>query len=179
MEHSLDTLEAILARHASALAEDFTPYRNHACRVVHVCAALAERELCDETLEKMQIAVAFHDLGIWTDRTFDYIAPSMQRAREYLYANKRVAWVPEIDAMILEHHKLRKYSAQPGWLVEAFRRADWVDVTYGARSFGLPRSLVRDLFRRYPDHGFHRRLVQLSVQRASQHPLSPLPMMRY
>jgi hypothetical protein len=176
---SLTTLDEILERHAAALGADFTAYRNHAYRVAHVCAALVERELSGDALEKLQIAVAFHDLGIWTDRTFDYIAPSMQRAREYLHANGRFDWLPEIDAMILEHHKLRRYQAQPGWLVEAFRRADWVDVTYGARSFGLSRSLVRDLFRRYPDEGFHRRLVQLSLQRASEHPLSPLPMMRY
>jgi hypothetical protein len=172
---SLDTLDAILERHAAALGADFTPYRNHAYRVINFCAALSTSEAAQ--LEKMQIAVAFHDLGIWTDHTFDYLAPSRERARAYL--SGRVDWQPEIDAMILEHHKVRAYRAQPDWLVEPFRRADWIDVTYGTRSFGLPRSLVRDLFTRYPDDGFHKRLVQLTLQRMRQHPLSPVPMMRF
>ncbi|HEX5658339.1 MAG TPA: hypothetical protein VFX59_14150 [Polyangiales bacterium] len=172
----LDTLDAILEQHSDALGADLTPYRNHAYRVINLCAALSSDE--PARLEKMQIAVAFHDLGIWTDRTFDYLVPSLQRAHAYLTTHNR-EWQPEIEAMILEHHKLRTYRAQPDWLVEAFRRADWVDVTYGARAFGLPRSLVRDLFARYPDTGFHRRLVQLTLQRTASHPFSPLPMMRF
>jgi HD superfamily phosphodiesterase len=32
-------------------------------------------------LEKIAAAAVFHDLGIWTDRTFDYIAPSIALAR--------------------------------------------------------------------------------------------------
>jgi hypothetical protein len=36
--------------------------------------------------EKIAIAGVFHDLGIWTNKTFDYIAPSVVLAREYLAA---------------------------------------------------------------------------------------------
>ncbi len=178
LDRSLDTLDAILERHADALGPDRTPYRHHAYRVINFCAALASAP-SDEALEKMQIAVAFHDLGIWTDHTFDYLPPSRGRAGAYLRASGREAWLPEIDAMILEHHKLRRYKENSGWLVEAFRRADLVDVSYGARAFGLPRALVRDVYARYPDEGFHARLVQLAWQRFKQHPLSPLPMMRF
>jgi len=184
---ALDTLDAVLERHADALGTDLVPYRHHAYRVVNFCAALSAQGSRTEprvstpqpdALQKITIAVAFHDLGIWTDHTFDYLAPSMRLAREHLSAHGRAAWIPEIDAMILEHHRVRACRDHPGWLVEAFRRADWVDVTYGARAFGLPRSLVRDCFAHFPDQGFHRRLVQLTLQRARTHPLSPLPMMR-
>jgi hypothetical protein len=174
---SLDTLDAILERHTGALGGDFTPYRNHAYRVINFCAALSTEDVAQ--LEKMQIAVAFHDLGIWTDHTFDYLAPSIERARTFLAEQGRVAWQAEIEAMILEHHKVRTYRAQPEWLVEPFRRADWIDVSYGARSFGVPRSLVRDLFARYPDTGFHKRLVQLTLERMKDKPFSPLPVMRW
>jgi hypothetical protein len=174
---SLDTLDTILERHTDALGADFTPYRNHAYRVINFCAALSTDEAAQ--LEKMQIAVAFHDLGIWTDHTFDYLEPSIARARTYLTDAGRSAWLPEIEAMILEHHRVRSYRAQPDWLVEPFRRADWIDVTYGTRSFGVPRSLVRDLFTRYPDTGFHRRLVELTLERMKHKPLSPLPVMRW
>jgi hypothetical protein len=31
-------------------------------------------------LEKIAVAAVFHDLGIWTNKTFDYIAPSVALA---------------------------------------------------------------------------------------------------
>jgi len=44
-------------------------------------------------VEKIAAAAVFHDLGIWTDRTFDYIAPSIAIAREYLVARAREDWI--------------------------------------------------------------------------------------
>ena len=35
-------------------------------------------------LNKGAVAVAFHDLGIWTDNTLDYLPPSVNRAKTYL-----------------------------------------------------------------------------------------------
>jgi hypothetical protein len=184
----LDTLDELLERHAAALGADLVPYRHHAYRVLNFCAALwtessrgAGASSTDEPQqrEKMAIAVAFHDLGIWTDRTFDYLPPSIRLAREHLLAHGQAEWVPEIELMILEHHKLRRYRGHEGWLVEAFRQADWVDVSYGARSFGLPRSLLRDAFAQFPDQGFHRRLLELTLERSKTKPFSPLPMLRF
>lgn len=64
-------------------------------------------------------------------------------------------------------------------LVDAFRRADLVDVSLGLMRSGLPRSFVRDVRRAFPNAGFHRRLLALGAQRARSHPLSPLPMLRW
>ena len=80
--------------------------------------------------------------------------------------------------MVLEHHKLRPFRGDPEGLVEPFRRADWVDVTYGLVSFGLPRRLLREVFAVWPDAGFHKRLFELELTRLRTHPLSPLPMLR-
>lgn len=68
------TLDELLHAHAAALGGDFTGYRNHTHRVVNLCVALSSGE--PEELQKMAIAAAFHDLGIWTDGTFDYLPPS-------------------------------------------------------------------------------------------------------
>ena len=57
-------------------------------------------------LQKMAIAAAFHDMGIWTDGTFDYLQPSIGLAGEHLARSGRPEWTPEITAMILEHHKI-------------------------------------------------------------------------
>ena len=126
----------------------------------------------------MAIAAAFHDLGIWTEKTFDYLAPSESLARAYLGESGKTEWVSEITAMIHEHHKITRYKSNPTWLVEAFRKADSVDVSLGLITFGLPRSFVREVLSEFPNAGFHKRLVQLSFSRLLSHPLSPLPMYR-
>ena len=170
------TLDAILDDHAKALGADFTSYRNHTYRVANLCAAQASGGA--EALEKIGIAAAFHDLGIWTDHTFDYLQPSVRLAQAGLAAAGRGVWTPEITEMILEHHKVTRYRTNPGWLVEPFRRSDWIDVTRGALRFGTSRTLIANLYARWPSAGFHRRLVQLELGHLRKHPLNPLPVFR-
>jgi hypothetical protein len=173
---AIATLDELLDAHAGALGPDFAGYRNHTYRVVNLCVAQASGEA--ESLEKMAIAAAFHDLGIWTDRTFDYLRPSVGLATAHLARIGRTSWQPEIAAMIGQHHKLSRYRGDPAWLVEPFRRADAADVSRGLVTFGLPRRLVGELFTVWPSAGFHRRLVRLALARARTHPWNPLPMVR-
>lgn len=169
-------LDAILAAHSDAIGADFARYRNHCYRVANLCAA----RLPDDagTLERVAIAAAFHDLGIWTHHTFDYLEPSVALAQSYLADHGRLDWEPEIVAAIRQHHKLTKYSGTDGPIVEAFRRADWTDVTGGLLRFGTPRSFVRQLNVRWPTLGFHRLLVRLELRHLRAHPLNPLPVFR-
>jgi len=169
-------LDEVLHAHVGVLGRDFAGYRNHTYRVVNLCVAQSSGG--PEQLEKIAIATAFHDLGIWTDRTFDYLPPSVRLARAYLVGAGRVEWTAEISEMILEHHKISRYRGTPGWLVEPFRRSDWVDVTRGLVTFGLSRSLLREISSMWPSAGFHRRLVDLELTRLRTHPWNPLPMMR-
>lgn len=170
-------VEDILATHAGVLGADFVAYRNHVYRVSNLCLLLAEEQAV--SLDKLAVTAAFHDLGIWTHGTFDYIPPSLELARAHLAQKGQDDWEPEVGAAIVHHHQLRAYAAQDKPLVELFRRADWVDVSLGVRSFGVPRAALRELFARFPDQGFHKRLVQLTLKRAARHPLSPLPMLRF
>jgi hypothetical protein len=126
----------------------------------------------------MAIAAAFRDLGIWTAGTFDYLPPSMALAEAHLRRIGRAEFVPEVTAMIESHHKVSAATGAVGSLVEPFRRADWVDVTFGLRGFGLARPFIARVLRQWPDAGFHWRLVQLSARRLVTHPLRPLPMFR-
>lgn len=171
------TLDTILAAHATALGRDVAGYRNHAYRVVNFCAAFSSHE--PARVEVMATAAAFHDLGIWTAGTFDYLAPSIALARTWLLDHDRPDLIPEVTAMIDQHHKVSHVDAPAAALVEPFRRADWVDVTSGARRFGLPVEVVDRVRRHWPDEGFHWRLAQLSARRLLSHPLSPLPMLRW
>jgi hypothetical protein len=169
----IPTIDDVLNDYATALREDFSGYRNHVYRVVNLCVAMVGRS----ELEKVAVAAAFHDLGIWTNGTFDYIAPSIALAHDYLVAHAREDWIAEIEGMIADHHKITS-EANPDSLIEAFRRADWIDVTRGLRRFGIPRSFVARLFVTWPDAGFHWRLVTLTLDRFRSHPLTPLPMVK-
>jgi hypothetical protein len=175
MLKEIATLDELLEAHAAELGRDFTAYRNHTYRVVNLCVALSSDD--PGQLQKMAIAAAFHDLGIWTDGTFDYLQPSIRLASAHLAHTGREEWVPEITEMILQHHKISAWKGRPDWLVEPFRRADWIDVTR-LRTFGLPRSLLKEIFAAWPGAGFHRKLVQLELGRLRTHPWSPLPMVR-
>jgi hypothetical protein len=181
----LDTvapLDRVLEKHAVELGEDFTAYRNHCYRVLNLCAAQSPGDSLQsgDALEKFALAAAFHDLGIWTAHTFDYLAPSAALACDHLACTGRGAG-EEITAMIHEHHRITSYrgTGAGAGLVETFRRADWVDVSLGVLSFGLPRARLRAIFARWPNAGFHRRLAQLTWQRFRRHPLSPIPVLKW
>lgn len=169
-------LDELLAQHAAAMGSDAVPYRNHAYRVANLCIAFASRD--PDTVHKIAIAAALHDMGIWTNRTFDYLKPSIELARTHLERVGKVEWTAEVTTMILEHHKISPYRGRADWLVESFRKSDWIDVTGGLRSFGVPRVRLQGLQRQWPDAGFHRGLVMQELKRLRTHPWSPLPMFR-
>lgn len=174
---ALPTLDGLLDAHAASLGEDAIGYRHHAYRVANFYWLLAPGDA--DALEKLSIAVAFHDLGIWAARTFDYLPPSRELARAHLQASGRTGWCDEVDAMIDAHHKIQQTPPGTHASVEAFRRADWVDVSRGLRRFGLSRAAVREVIAAFPNAGFHRRLAALTLRRLWRHPLDPLPMMHW
>ncbi len=88
-------------------------------------------------------------------------------------------WIAEIEAMIADHHKVTTSRANPQLLVESFRRADWIDVSCGLRMFGVPRTFIAAVAATWPDAGFHRRLVELTIDQWWKHPLNPLPMVKW
>ena len=128
-----------------------------------------------EEIEKIAIAAAFHDLGIWTDRTFDYLSPSANLARAYLTNSGRAEWIPEITETIFGHHKVSRYRGRDGWLVEPFRRADWMDVSMGVITFGLSRRLLEAALSLWPRAGFHKRLVAAGAAAGTDTSLESAP----
>lgn len=169
-------LDSILESWRTQLGEDFTAYRNHCYRVLNFCLAFCGDS--GETMNKVSIAVAFHDLGIWANNTYDYLGPSKQLAREHLAKSNQSGWSEEIETMIDQHHKLRQFKTNLSWLAEPFRKADWIDVSRGKLRFGLPSAFVTETLAKFPNSGFHKRLIALTKQRLKTHPFSPLPMMR-
>ncbi len=168
-------LDDVLATWQEALGADFNAYHNHCYRVLNFYAALIAKTVIN--IDKGAIAIAFHDIGIWTQKTFDYLAPSEQLAREYLTAESHPNWIDEIITMIANHHKVTAYRGDP--LVEAMRKADWIDVSLGLRRFGLDKSFVASVQMEFPNEGFHQRLVKLSAKHTAANVFHPLPMIKW
>lgn len=171
-----ETLDSILAQYRSQIAGDFAGYRNHCYRVLNIYKHLADLNQLSIDVDEAAIALAFHDIGLWTDKTLDYLPPSVREARQYL------ADYPERDAeqiflMITEHHKLSAYTANKR--IELFRQADLVDFSLGLVRHGVSRAFVRELKSTFPNAGFHRRLLQLGCKHLLRHPLDPAPMMKW
>ena len=170
-------VDALIAQHSASLGRDFDAYRNHVCRVLNFFLALGAP---DEGLpEAVPIAAAFHDLGIWTDATFDYLEPSVRLASAHLVRMGREALLPEVAAIIVEHHKLRPYRGPFAASVERFRRADLVDLSLGTLRCGLAPEVVGAVRAALPNAGFHARLLQLTARQFLRTPWRPLPMMRW
>jgi hypothetical protein len=177
IEERFPLLEEILDKWKNEIGSDFLGYKNHLYRMINFCFAL--RPCNAEERQKIIIAGCFHDLGIWTGNTFDYLPPSIALAKTYLRQNNLEQWIPEIELMIDEHHKLRKYQDERYPLVELFRKGDLVDFSLGLVKCGLPRAYIKRVKSRFPDAGFHKRLVQLELGWFSRHPLNPLPVLKW
>ncbi|MNU85872.1 hypothetical protein D3C71_756240 [compost metagenome] len=169
--------DEILTSFALAIGTDLPGYRNHIYRVLNFYRAL--NDIQGLPSEAVQIAAGFHDLGIWTDNTLDYLPPSMALAVDYLETRQRPELIDEVSALILEHHKVRPYRFANATTVEAFRRADLIDVSLGLVRFGLPRAYIKTVQSTFPDHGFHGMLMRQSVRQFLRSPLRPLPMFRW
>jgi hypothetical protein len=128
--------------------------------------------------EKIQIAACFHDIGIWTAGTLDYLSPSEADAAAYLNARGKALWIAEVSEMIEMHHSIRSHAGSPYPLVEPFRRADIADFSLGMVPMGISRELIATLKVAFPNSGFHKRLAQLGSKWFLRHPLNPLPMFR-
>lgn len=177
IEEHIPLLEELLDPWQTKIGPDYAGYKNHVYRMVNFCLALHDGY--PEERQKIIIAGCFHDLGIWASDTFDYLPPSMALARAYLEENRLEAWLPEIELMISEHHKLSRYRDDRYPLVEVFRQGDLVDFSLGLVTCGLPRSYIRSVKRRFPNAGFHKRLVQLELGWFAGHPLNPAPVLKW
>ncbi len=168
-------VDALLQPFAADLGEDLPANRNHVFRVLNYYLALIAPQ--EWLPEPVLIAAALHDIGIWSDHTFDYLDPTVRRVRAYLDAHGLGAIEPEVEAIVRQHHKVMQYGAAHAGTIEPFRQADWIDVSLGLIRFGLPASFVRAVQAAFPDEGFHWCLVTLTAREFCRKPWRPLPML--
>lgn len=176
---SFPLVDEILDEWKPTIGEAFEGYKNHVYRMLHCCMAIYP---CSENdLKKLCIAASFHDIGVWSANTVDYLPPSIAEAEKYLEKNKLQDWQEEISLLIELHHKVSPIGSELAKkypLLEPFRRADLADVSLGFISGGVPKELMCALKRNFPNAGFHKVLKRLGVSWFKKHPFSLPPFLR-
>ncbi|MBS1507889.1 MAG: HD domain-containing protein [Bacteroidetes bacterium] len=169
------TIENILHSYRESLGTNFSCYRNHVYRVYNF---VATGFTDPQDLELLAVAAAFHDLGIWTHHTFDYLQPSNKLAEKYAIENHIPADKANTLFLIIDqHHKLSKISTSP--LAEAFRVADLVDLSLGLIRKGVNKKFIQEVKREFPNQGFHIFLIRIFLKNLFTHPMKPLPMYKW
>ncbi|HEV7864201.1 MAG TPA: phosphohydrolase [Acidimicrobiia bacterium] len=171
-------IDEILGRHEKGLGLAYLGYRNHCLRMLNIGRYLVPDEPHRD--DRFAIMAAFHDLPFFLDGDLDYLGRATEWAKDYLEATGRAEWEPEIRLMIQNHHKVRPYRGPSAPMVDAMRKADWIDVTFTKVRFGIPRSFIRDVRAAFPMNEAYKGLAMPMIGRyAISHLSRPLPMMRW
>lgn len=174
MSTALEQIDIILKPFLINIGDDIG-YINHTKRMFLYAQELYPFN--EEEAQKFAIALALHDLGIWTEGSFDYLEPSVALAQDYLHKNKLEAYESDVSAMIDLHHKLTPIKNKP--LAELFRKVDMIDVYWGLISFGIHKNKMKEIKTAYPNNGFHLTLVKWFTRRLLTKPWSPMPMLKW
>jgi hypothetical protein len=208
---------------------DHPRYRNHCLRVLSLAVWHLQKSNYQPTahdVNVMALALAYHDIGLWSDGQLSYLEPSAQQLTQRItkmqadaYANNYMPPWSDVDIIIAtqivhQHHKythwtccnestttttefkktekessVHNFSLAPSpsvvaglspaqrvrveALVNAVRKADWEDATYGlVRYDDLPaNTLLPYLYQQLPDLGFHTMLMNMG-SRLSPHSLT-------
>lgn len=177
IEKRIPLLNDILGKWKKELGDDYSGYKNHVYRMINFC--FAQNDFNAEESEKIIIAGCFHDLGIWSNDTFDYLPPSVALAKDYLEKNRLEEWISEIELMIEQHHKLGNYTDEQHPLIEVFRQGDLVDFSLGFVKCGLPKTYIKSVKNQFPNAGFHKGLAKLAGKWICRHPLNPIPVLKW
>lgn len=174
MQSLTKIIDLILEPYLVFIKEDIG-YINHTKRML--LYALELQELNEEQIEKFIIATAFHDLGIWTENSFDYLEPSVELARVYLKEQDKMGYEHDVVQMINEHHK--QMAIKNNNLAELFRKADLIDVSWGLISFGINAKKIQEIKKAFPNNGFHKTLLKWAWKQLKKEPWRPMPMLKW
>lgn len=183
MIYHLPLVEKLFVGWRPWLSRDLDAYRNHVYRVINLACAFSP-DMDREDFLMLQVAAAFHDVGIWRGDHLDYLQPSADQACAFLARNvelgDRSLELKQrlVRTIVYQHHRIRPITGPGATLAEAFRKAHWMDLAAGWLPFSLPRDTYRQIKKTFPDAGFHRRLLQIMGMRLLHRPLSPLPQLK-
>jgi hypothetical protein len=133
-----DVLDYYLEKHHKQIGDDFQAYRHHCLRVLSFAKYFLSLENIDfASLEPrvhndIVMALAYHDIALWTDGKLNYLTPSVIQMNNRVLEEMKLSKQSETDeaaiyipmryhwstfeedsvvasAIIMEHHKLTNY----------------------------------------------------------------------
>ncbi len=155
-------VEELLAPYQTTIGSDYAGYRNHVYRVITY--ALHFLNNAPEYEQLVETAFVYHDIGLWTNHELAYLEPSETVA---LIDNDKFGWGLDPNALrgaIHWHHKLFRYKGAYQDVIEACRKADWIDATRGWVRKGMSRSAIARVESTFPNCGFHNALLRLAKE---------------
>ena len=170
-------VDEILMQYRDIIKNDYQGYRNHVTRVLNFCHYLLP-SISAEQSKKLQIAAAFHDIGLWTHDRVDYLIPSYEVSKRYLANHELDEWNDEIQIIIDMHHLISTYKGPYEQLVELFRKADLVDFSLGLVKNGISKEFIKKVKLALPNSSFHVCLGRFTIKQMFRNPLKPAPMIR-
>ena len=153
-------VEELLGRYETLIGKDFPGYRNHVYRTITYAMHFLDN--AEEHEKLVETAFVYHDIGLWTDHELAYLEPSEAVA---IADNEKYGL--GLDPSLLReaihwHHKIFPYTGPYEKVVEACRKADWIDASKGMLRKGMGRGLIQKVEDAFPNLGFHKTLVRLA-----------------
>ncbi len=165
-------MDYILAHYRTQIGTDFERYNGHCYRVLNYVNLFG---LEKEELYAASVIIPFHDLGIWTHHSMDYLDNSVREAKRFFHEKNMGVEDELIDSMILDHHKMTSTKSS---LAEKLRKADLMDLSFGFIHFGRPGSQLKAIKSAFPSHGFQWDIYRKVTGYAVRHLGNPFPMMK-
>jgi hypothetical protein len=153
-------IDTLLEPYRETIGRDFPGYRNHVHRAVTYAMHFLDQ--APEFQQLVETAFVYHDIGLWTNRALAYLEPSEKVA---LDDNRRHSWGLDPEALrgaIHWHHKVFRYRGPHQQVIEACRKADWIDASQGWIRKGIRRSDIARVEQAFPNLGFHQSLLRLA-----------------
>ncbi len=154
-------LDVLLEPYRSTLGDDLVAYRNHCQRVLTYALHFLDGDQRHRPL--LEAALAYHDIGLWTDDELAYLEPSEEHA---ITDNERLGLGHDPQALrdiIHWHHKIRPFTGPNADVVNACRKGDWIDATAGRVRKGLSKEQIAAVEREIPREGFDDVLQRMAV----------------
>lgn len=153
-------VESLFSPYIPLIGGDYPGYRNHVYRTITYAMYLLDN---DPKYEKLvETAFVYHDIGLWTDHELAYLEPSEAVA---LRDNEKHKWGLDAEALkgaIHWHHKIFPYQGPHRQVIEACRKADWIDASKGMLRKGIDRKVIKEVEAAFPNLGFHNTLLRLA-----------------
>ncbi len=153
-------VDELFARYENLIGKDFSGYRNHVYRTITYAMHFLENAAEYEPL--VETAFVYHDIGLWTDHELAYLEPSEAVA---LSDNEKYGWGlnPELLRCAIHwHHKIFPYRGSHQKVIEACRKADWIDASKGKIRKGISKAAIAEVESAFPNLGFHETLLRLA-----------------